>query len=966
MNPRERRLFSKILFLSLLASTSFAATYDPSTRWSTIKTDHFKLHFYEGEEKVAQKAAGYLEEAYQKLGEKFGLWLRGRIQVVVMDNNDAANGFATVLPYNEILLRVVSPLAGSTLAHYDNWLRELVFHEYTHILHLNDVGYPMKLAKVLLGQMVSPNALTPMWVSEGIATFFETEMTNAGRGRSSFAEMLVRTDILRGKFLHLDRMAGTQYDWPGYLSGYIYGVKFWQYLGDRYGKEKMIEFSHRYGASPLLFSLGSKAYRSYGKTFKTLWREWKEGLEKKYAGQKEILEKEGLQEGELVVTGAETTLHPSLSPDGKQLITLETSVHRPAALMSLDLATGEKKKLSVRKFNPSAVRFDPLSPRVAFSEMRIFKRYSSFQDLYLMDLSSLKSEPLTDGKRARDPDFSPDGKRLVFVLQETGHSSLASIDLDSKEISILYEGEEERQFDTPRFSPDGQRVAVVEWWHAKRSIVIFELTQKSFLQVTDDDAQNNSPAWSSDGQHLFFSSDRSGISNLYRYSLKTKKIEKITNVLTGAFESTVSPDGTVYFQYYNGKGYEIRKIPVGAPLFVSPMIKNPENPASSTSAPNSYPVKKYSPLSSSLLPHYLQPNLLFLDGALFATAAIGSNDPLERHFWFANGTYRTDAAFAGFGAGYSYNRWTPSLFTGATRYAVNYGNIFGVGGDYFEQRLRGYGGVRLPLTATQQVSLTYLFENRDNFSTIPVGMVTPSEGNYAGLHLAYNWSSQKSYPASISVEKGYRISTNFMVTDPLLGADANLQQELFWGDGRLYLPLPWQHHVIALRSAGGIALGKKFVQGNFGLGGSIGEGLLSGVSSRVFTLRGLPLVTFSRDRAMVVSAEYRVPLFRIQRGIATTPLFMNSAHLGLFADYGDAWNDNQKTGGLTDFFDRFLLGVGAELRGDFVVGYHLPVTGRLGYGILALNRDRVGHLVDPITGREIRNGILILELGTSF
>ncbi|MBI1909360.1 MAG: PD40 domain-containing protein [Deltaproteobacteria bacterium] len=987
------------LFFIILPTLLYGATFDPSLRWSTLKTDHFAIHFHEGEEALSQRAASLLEEAYQQLGAIFGVYPWGKTQVVIVDNHDQANGFATVLPYNSILLRVVPPSPETALGYYDDWLKELVFHEYTHILHLNDVGAPMKGLKFLFGKMIAPNGLTPTWVAEGIASFFETEMTGAGRGRASFSEMLLRTDTLHGKFLNLDQMAGTQYDWPGYLAGYLYGVKFWQFLSDKQGKDKLIKFSHKYGASPLFFGLSNKAWRAYGKTFRTLWREWKAELEKKYADQKKILEAEGLREGEPVVTGKDSYLHPSPSPDGQSLIYLEESVHRAPSIQSLVLATGEKKRVVLKK-SASGFRFEPSGRRVVFSSQGLVKRYSYFEDLHTIDLETGKSEQLTQGKRGRDPDFSPDGKRLVFVVQETGRSSLAFYDLASKETAIIYEGQMAEQLDTPRFSPDGKRVALSIWKggspkRGKRDIAIFDTDKKIFSPVTDDPAMETGPVWDPDGSSLYFSSDRSGIANIYRHTFKTKKTEKITNVLTGAFSPTVSADAkSLYFQYYHGRGYEIRKIALGESrdgLIGSsrrPDSRKPSKDNRAESADNGFaafernrlsvpdnpsllsPPKPYSPWGPSLLPHYIMPNALYLDGSLFVSAMIGSHDPLERHFWFGGPTYRTDARFIGFNADYFYNRWTPSFFTGASRYAVNYGDIFRIGSDYFEQRWRGHSGIRIPLdgAGSHRTSVSYFFEGRDNLSTIPTGTAVPTEGRYAGLHFQYNWDTrgQKFYPASISPEGGHRLNMNFMLTDEVLGSKAGLEQQLFWGEERLFLPLPWQHHVIALRSAGGIALGDQLFQGNFGLGGAIGEGFLTGTSSRVFSLRGLPLVTFSRDRAMVISAEYRVPLFRLQRGLGTLPLFLNSAHLGLFADYGDAWNKDQKTGGFVDFFKDFLLGVGAELRGDFVIGYHIPVTGRLGYGIIVVNQARVAGLTDPILGSNIKNGVLILELGTSF
>ena len=61
--------------------------------------------------------------------------------------------------------------------------------------------------------------------------------------------------------------------------------------------------------------------------------------------------------------------------------------------------------------------------------------------------------------------------------------------------------------------------------------------------MTDDKAIDGAPAWSPDGKYLYFSSDRTGIFNIYAYELETKRLLQVTNVLGGAFSPGPSPDG---------------------------------------------------------------------------------------------------------------------------------------------------------------------------------------------------------------------------------------------------------------------------------------------------------------------------------------------------------------------------------------------------------------------------------------
>ena len=82
---------------------------------------------------------------------------------------------------------------------------------------------------------------------------------------------------------------------------------------------------------------------------------------------------------------------------------------------------------------------------------------------------------------------------------------------------------------------------------------------------------------------------------------------------------------------------------------------------------------------------------------------------------------------------------------------------------------------------------------------------------------------------------------------------------------------------------------------------------------------------------MLFSTEYRFPIVEPHRGVGTVPFFLKDISGALFADYGNAWNAGENgSNSFRHFFDEFLLGVGGELRGNFILGHGLLVHGRLG------------------------------------
>lgn len=1015
--------FTLIFFLN----TAHAAFFDPKLKWKTLSTEHFNIHFHNGEEEIAQRMAGITEKVYASLSPKLEWkpWLR--TEVVLVDNTDAANALAMTLPYNYVLLFVTPPDGNSSLNYYENWLEDLFTHEFTHILQVDKYGSIVKPLRWIFGKVVMPNALTPAWIREGIAVY-EESVNGKGRNNNSFSDMMLRTDILNDQFIPIDQAAGHLIDWPGAQAPYIYGGAFWQYLADTYGPEKITEFITRYGDSLWLFSLNNKARNTYNdKNFFKLWREWKESLKTKYQKVDADLKAQGLSTLNPLLHIDGTLQAPTLSPDGKKLVYSKTDKYDAAEIRIYDLENKKDERLYKGR-STDQISFSPDGKKIAFSSIGKYKYFNLYNDVYEIDLETKKLSTVTKGKRASDPDYAPDGKSMVFVENKLGNNQLFIQNLESKEDKQLTHAPSFTQFSNPRFSPDGKLIVVSAWMNGNRDIYIYDLEGKIVKQVTADKAIDNEPRFSADGQSIYFTSDRSGISNIYRVSLltpakakivskktKSKKVrvkaaqnsplvaEKLTNVLTGVFYPQNIP-GTNRFtaQHYFGRGYDVIEFEApatasspakacpkpkkGCVMASSPLsgissskagssyqlespanlqlsslgAAHPEAQAESLPAVTEYPVKKYNPFQKLFFPRFIMPGVYMNDNIWVLSAGIANSDPLGWHIWGGDINYRSDAEFVGGNFLYTYNRWYTPFFVGYNDYVVNFGDVFRTSKNYFEEHKRVFGGVRLP-AGQQKLEVFYYLDNRSDDKHV-AGSFTPflNIGNFAGFHLNYTLNRTSRYPASISPEGGPKLRLSLDISSTALGAKAGNQSRIFELDIREYLPVPWsKRQIFALRATGGYNFGDDIFQGVFRLGSATGEGFLTDYTPYLLTLRGLPQITFSGEGGMVFSGEYRLPLVDIQRGLGTGPLYLKNLYMAFFADYGTVFDTAPK-------LSEFLLGVGAELRGNFVVGYGLPITGRLGYGIIVKGRQFLGGLTDPLTNASIKNGTLILELGTSF
>jgi len=1021
------------LVTAAFAARANAAIFDPAAGWRSLDTPHFKIHYPERIRPVAERAAIILEEYYPKAVEIWGWKPFGNTQVVLNDNNDESNGMASVLPYDWMLIYVAPPPPDSSLGHYDDWLRMLLIHEFSHIVQVDAVGGFWRPFRFIFGKTVAPSGMNPVWFREGVSQFSETYFTEGGRGRGYFSEMVMRMDVLDDAFLTIDEADGLGWRWPGYKSAYIYGIKFTQWLVDRYGIDKYMEFDRRVRKSPLLGMLNHQTRNVYGKTFYELWNEWKQELTDEYAKEKAEIEAAGPSSPDEIVLPIkrdEEFRIPTLSPDASRLVYQVLSPHEKPRIMMMDLATGEKTLLH-KGHAATQFSWSPDGQKLIYSDVGSYKHFNRFSDLWLYDFSvenqKKRLKKLTKGARARDPEFDRSGNSVIFVAGDMGTDKLKRIDVEGKDIvEITPSVEEYTQFANPRISPDGSSIVVSVWqpgtgWRVWQYSIdgrkLSRITKSTGLVI------ESRPVWSQDGGSIVFSSDEGGIANLYRAGRDGKKVERITNVISGVFEPAVTTGGTVYAQYYTSKGFVIGRF---NDLFKSypPMDKRKhqmsdywdregkgrehgvqvkttfttrgkvQDVTSTTVSPQPkeglegpYPVEELKLVDRNyvawgaplLLPRFIIPAAAYQDDTIFASAFTGGSDPLRWHNWLAGITYRLDANHIGYFGRYWYNRHKVIFGLSFRDYAVDFGNItFDYDNDpatqgdqrtvhLYEQRRGPAAFVAVPWS-NHLFSLSYFYEDH-----IPITRLTTAESNalnegiFAGVNFEYKYNDWEEFPASISRENGRTIRVTSNMTNSIFGSAQRNEQVIFSGDWREYVRL-WRHHVFALRACGGMTWGDQLVQGTFGVGGAVGEGpLASGGSFTYFQLRGLPISALSRNRAMVFSAEYRFPIVEPLRGVGTAPLFFKDLSAALFVDYGNAWNAHEAgSDSFSTFFDQFLMGVGAELRGNFVLGHGLPMHGRLGYGIIVLNRDRVTRLSDPLLGTPIKYGTLILALGFAF
>jgi len=233
VSPVVRLVVGLILVVVGCSSADAANRYDPRFRFRTITTPHFAIHFHQREESLARRLATIAEDVFARVSRQIGT-PSGRVHVILVDQHDISNGWATPVPFNLIEISVAAPAGDSTIGNTDDWLRLVLAHEYTHIVHLDKArGWIGGLRNVFgRAPVLYPNLFLPLWQIEGIATYNESVLTGEGRVPTGDFRMIVDRAAAVRRFDPIDRANGGLIDWPGGSTQYAYGAYFHQYLAE--------------------------------------------------------------------------------------------------------------------------------------------------------------------------------------------------------------------------------------------------------------------------------------------------------------------------------------------------------------------------------------------------------------------------------------------------------------------------------------------------------------------------------------------------------------------------------------------------------------------------------------------------------------------------------------------------------------------------------------------------------------
>ncbi|MGH7699770.1 MAG: hypothetical protein ACREMJ_04510, partial [Gemmatimonadales bacterium] len=264
-----------VVAAALALPRALAAQFvDPSGEWRTLHTAHFRVHFRPAYRAAAYEAAREAERAYRLLAAELHA-PRGPVEVTLADDADVANGFATVVPSNRLTLFLTPPTTEPALQHHDDWLRLVTVHELAHVFHLDRARGFWGVLQSVFGRApgLFPNVYQPSWVTEGIATYYESRFTTAGRLGGAYHAQLLGADVAGGTARSpWDALFFTR--WPDGHTPYAYGSTLFDAVARGAGDSVVPRFVEATAKQTIPFRVG-RQLRRVGATadLDSTWRE---------------------------------------------------------------------------------------------------------------------------------------------------------------------------------------------------------------------------------------------------------------------------------------------------------------------------------------------------------------------------------------------------------------------------------------------------------------------------------------------------------------------------------------------------------------------------------------------------------------------------------------------------------------------------------------------------------------------
>ncbi|MCU0415015.1 MAG: hypothetical protein MUE91_11550 [Ignavibacteriaceae bacterium] len=259
-----KKLFLIFIF-TLLSKNGFSqfTEFHPELDWFTIKGEHVEVHYHNGAERTAKVIAKIADEVWDPICSLYD-YEPTKVHYVVKDIDDYSNG-ATYFFDNKI--EIWTSALDFDLRGTHNWLRNVISHEFTHLVQIQAAMKLSRSIPAVFLQMINyqeerrpdllygyPNYVisypiatlnVPAWFAEGTAQYMRQEFDYDNW--DAHRDMILRSYVLDGNMLTWNEMGVFGKTSLGNESVYNSGFALTRYIAQQYGEDKLREITKKLG-----------------------------------------------------------------------------------------------------------------------------------------------------------------------------------------------------------------------------------------------------------------------------------------------------------------------------------------------------------------------------------------------------------------------------------------------------------------------------------------------------------------------------------------------------------------------------------------------------------------------------------------------------------------------------------------------------------------------------------------------
>jgi hypothetical protein len=538
--------FLLLLFLIiLLRLQSFSQYYstgqDPaSIRWRQIKTDKFRLIFPELFEKKAQYLANVMEIVCKNETTTLSARVPG-IPIIHHTRSVNSNGITVWAP-KRIELYTCPP--QQTYA--EEWLEQLIIHEYRHAVQISKINQGFSRALYyLFGEQATGGILglfVPAWFLEGDATVTETAMTRTGRGRSSLFESTLRAQVVEKGLYSYDKATMGSYKTftpDAYSLGYYlvgqarktYGTALWNTALDRVAKYPFMVIPFNIGIRNITGMWKTRLYKKMLLDLDSLWQQQLAASDDHpmHAITKPDIKNHVVYNHPILVNDSTILADKSSMDDVDRFVMIDRRTGRESILLTPGYHIGGTTSIG--------------GDYIVWSELESDVRWSNrdYAEIRMYNFKTGKQQELTSETRYFAPALTRDGSRVAAVnISPENQCSIDILEVPSGKLLKSHPIPGYGQAKTPTWSPDASMIIFTLLnEHGETLAVLDTATGRIGHLLPESYHELTGPAFLFK-HYVIYSTDLSGVENIYALDTLSKAVYKIT---AGRF-ATFDPDFT--------------------------------------------------------------------------------------------------------------------------------------------------------------------------------------------------------------------------------------------------------------------------------------------------------------------------------------------------------------------------------------------------------------------------------------